>query len=230
MKIAVISDLHGYLPKYQFENVEVLLICGDIIPLNIQSNMPASKTWFDTTFRSWAESLNVEKIIFIAGNHDISIERDRNWFKTKFSKYSKIAFLDNELCEYLSTQDGKTYSIFGTPYCKQFGNWAFMRNPETLVKKYSSIPENLDILITHDAPMLCGIGFIHHQDVSWGNQEAGNKILADVILNKKPKYVFSGHIHSGQHELQECDGIKLANTSIVDEKYNVYYKPLILDI
>lgn len=72
MKIAVISDLHGYLPKYQFENVEVLLICGDIIPTNIQSYMPASKTWFDTKFRSWAESLNVEKIIFIAGNHKIN--------------------------------------------------------------------------------------------------------------------------------------------------------------
>lgn len=75
MKIASISDLHGNLITYSstywkgLEECEVLFICGDIIPLNIQTNMEASKTWLTDKFKSWALELPVEKIFFIAGNH-----------------------------------------------------------------------------------------------------------------------------------------------------------------
>ena len=34
MRIGVTSDLHGILPEV--EPVDLLLICGDIMPLNIQ--------------------------------------------------------------------------------------------------------------------------------------------------------------------------------------------------
>ena len=229
MRICVISDNHGILPRINDENIELLLICGDIVPLSFQSDMELTKWWFEDKFKSWAEELPVGKVIFIAGNHDLMIERDPDWFKITFPKYSKITYLQHELYEYISSQDGAVYSIFGTPYCKQFGRWAFMREPETLKELYSQIPDNIDILISHDSPLLCEIGFIH-QSVRWGNQEAGNGLLADAILEKRPKYVFSGHIHSGTHRLQEVDKIKLANVSIVDEYYEHVYEPLVLDI
>ena len=75
MKIAVISDLHGYLPNYPnkywdgIEECEILLICGDIMPLNIQTNMPKSKYWLIEDFKLWALDLPIEKIYIIAGNH-----------------------------------------------------------------------------------------------------------------------------------------------------------------
>lgn len=231
MVIASISDLHGNLPNYdkKLNEVELLLICGDIVPLSFQSDMELTKWWFEDKFRPWAENLPVEKVIFIAGNHDIQIERDPWWFKNEFPKYKKVTYLEHELYEYISSQDGEVYSIFGTPYCKIFGRWAFMRENETLKELYSEIPENVDILISHDSPALCGIGYIN-QNVRWGNVEAGSPILADIVLKKKPKHFFSGHIHSGIHKLQEIEGIKLANVSIVDEHYDLIYEPLILDI
>ena len=38
----------------------------------------------------------------------------------------KATILIHEEYEYLSNE-GKIYKVFGTPYCKIFGNWAFMR-------------------------------------------------------------------------------------------------------
>ena len=229
MRIAVMSDNHGILPQIMDEGIELLLICGDIVPLSLQDDMVLTKWWFKDKFKEWAENLPVEKVVFIAGNHDIMIERDPDWFKIEFPKHNKVTYLHHELYEYISTQDSKVYSIFGTPYCKIFGNWAFMRGYNALETLYDEIPNNVDILISHDSPILGGLGFIN-QSVRWGNQEAGNGILTDAILSKRPKYFFSGHIHSGIHQLQEIDGIHMANVSIVDEYYENVYRPLILDI
>lgn len=75
MKIAVMSDLHGILPEREssyfddFDGVELLLICGDIMPLSIQHNMLESREWMSLSFIPWVKSLNVKQTVFIAGNH-----------------------------------------------------------------------------------------------------------------------------------------------------------------
>lgn len=228
MKLAIISDLHGNLPDYYeaFEDVELLLICGDLIPLDIQGNILESKKWFLNKFKPWVYSLSVKKCYFIAGNHDFLAERNPDWMKEHFPITIKVSYLCNETATYFYKD--KTYKIFGTPYCHLFGNWPFMRDYPTLEKYYSLIPNNCDIVISHDAPALAGLGTIHQGDRQ--GTEAGNYLLSDYILQKKPKYFFGGHIHSGEHSLQEYEGIKLANTSIVDENYNLTYNPLIIDI
>lgn len=74
MKVVVISDLHGNLPDYReiFKDVELLLICGDIAPLNVQANNYKSKRWFNEEFSWWIDSLPIQKCFFIAGNHKIN--------------------------------------------------------------------------------------------------------------------------------------------------------------
>ena len=49
LKIAAISDIHGFLPEIT-EPADVLLIAGDISPLHIQFNKPAMKIWIETEF------------------------------------------------------------------------------------------------------------------------------------------------------------------------------------
>lgn len=229
MKITVLSDLHGNLPKYDFEGVELLLICGDISPLKYQHNIPVMKEWLIDTFYNWCLGLNVIKIVFIAGNHDVVAERCNDWMHKTFYKSSDVTYLKNESYDYIS-QDSKVYKIFGTPYCKQFGNWAFMRDSDTLKRKFAEIPNNIDILISHDAPKIQELGCIREEGNRWFDTDAGNSELAEAIKEHKPRFSFYGHIHSGSHELQDIDGTKMANTSIVNEKYQVTYPPLILDI
>ena len=232
MKVAVISDNHGFLPIYpsnywkELEECELLLICGDIIPLHIQFDMSKSKQWLVEEFKPWAESLPVEQVIFIAGNHDFWFERNDLTAHQIFPSHDKVRYLKNEYIDYISTQDSKIYYVFGTPYCHQFGNWAFMRDEETLAKKFNQIPDNVDILLSHDAPY--GTSDICFEGFSASKGHIGCPELRDAIIASKPKYNFHGHLHSANHGEELLGETKVYNTSILNEQYNLVYEPLMI--
>lgn len=229
MKIAVTSDLHGILPE--IEPCELVLICGDIIPLRIQRNIPQSESWLKGEFAEWINSLQCERVIMIGGNHDFALANVYQNFLKKsellhYPTNGKLLMLDNEYFT-LIDNEGIEHTIWGTPYCKIFGNWAYMYEPETLIEAYATMPENCDIVISHDAPKLCGLGKIYQ---SVDQFDAGNPWLADEMLRKHPKYTFCGHIHSGEHKLCILDDMKMANVSLVNERYEEFFKPFYLDI
>ena len=72
MKITAISDLHGNLPT--IDQSDILIISGDISPLNIQRSKPQMKMWLETIFLYWINTLPVDKVFLIAGNHDFYFE------------------------------------------------------------------------------------------------------------------------------------------------------------
>ena len=76
MIVTAISDLHGQIDT--LENIipesDILCICGDIIPLNIQNNISKSDKWFSNMFIPKLQSLKVNEIYIIAGNHDKFME------------------------------------------------------------------------------------------------------------------------------------------------------------
>lgn len=232
MKVAVISDLHGHLPIYPspywegIEECELLLICGDILPLHCQSKMIESRLWLIDEFKPWAASLPVEQVFFIAGNHDFWFERNDLTAHQIFSSHDKVRYLKNEYADYISTQDAKVYRIFGTPYCHIFGNWAFMRDEETLTKKFNQIPGNVDILLSHDAPY--GTSDICFEGFSASKGHIGCPELRDAIIASKPKYNFHGHLHSANHGEEILGETKVYNTSILNEQYSLVYEPLMI--
>jgi Icc-related predicted phosphoesterase len=232
MKVAIISDLHGHLPIYPspywegIEECELLLICGDILPLHCQSKMIESRLWLIDEFKPWAASLPVEQVFFIAGNHDFWFERNDLTAHQIFSSHDKVRYLKNEYVDYISTQDAKVYRIFGTPYCHIFGNWAFMRDEETLAKKFNQIPGNVDILLSHDAPY--GTSDICFEGFSASKGHIGCPELRDAIIASKPKYNFHGHLHSTNHGEELLGETKVYNTSILNEQYSLVYEPLMI--
>ena len=68
MKICAISDIHGDL--IEIPECDVLCICGDIFPLEIQKNPTECHEWFFSEFLPWAEACPCEQVYYIAGNHD----------------------------------------------------------------------------------------------------------------------------------------------------------------
>lgn len=227
IKVAAMSDLHGDLPRVDpLEEYEVMFICGDISPLNIQSNSRKIRKWLLKVFKPWAEALPCNKVFFIAGNHDLHFNTE--FMEEHFSYEDKVTYLFHDDFLYYGS-DEKEYLIFGTPYCKQFGNWAYMKSQEELEELYKDIPEDVDILLTHDQPY--GYGDIILQDVEWNNGERiGNIALRDAVLQKQPKYMFCGHLHSTSHNCIEIGKTKRYNVSIKDEFYDSVYDPLFLEI
>lgn len=220
MKIVVTADLHGYLPK--LPDCDLVLICGDVVYLPYQRNTIYGQLWFMEEFKRWAENLNCKKVLWIPGNHDICVQKNEEFYHKTFPKDEKVTFLCHEYYEY------EGLKIFGTPYCKIFGNWAYMLDDDELTEKFNEIPTDLDILFTHDAPY--GVTDICLEQTPWNTCESlGNKPLRECILNKRPKYVFHGHLHSSFHYFEDLEGSKVINTSYVNEKYEPYYEPIVIE-
>lgn len=231
LNILITSDTHGELPIIK-SPFDLFLIGGDICPAH-DHYYNFQKEWFMTDFVDWINHLpfNQEptkepfsKVVIIGGNHDFFLERVSNKELKEFYEKTnnKVVILKNQEYnwEYLDDNGINSLKIFGTPYCKIFGFWAFMVSNDKLVEKFNKIPENCDILISHDSPDINGLGVIHSGYNSGTN--AGNFVLANAIMEKKPKFVFCGHIHSGNHKFENIDGIWMKNVSYVSEHYYPY--------
>lgn len=227
MKIAAISDMHGIL-DFNIEKSDILFICGDIMPLNIQSYSKESKKWFTYTFIPWCKSLPVNDIYLIGGNHDFWIYRHPDEVKKLCRDYMPtLHYLLDEEAIY-SDDCGNIFKIYGSPWCHQFGDWAFMGySDEALANIFLKMPDDVDFLITHDAPY--GVSDVCTSTWNVG-QHIGNHGLAYVIGKRKPKYNFHGHLHSSNHDCEMLDKTKVYNVSMINEKYELQYYPLYIEI
>ena len=226
MEVIALSDLHGTLPEIK-DPAEIMLIAGDIIPLYIQFNKPLSKKWFLGTFAEWINSLPVEKVFMVAGNHDAFLQdASKSFFLELYiaTKY-KLQYLRNETAEYID-KEGISWKIFGTPYCHFFGNWPFMRSDEVLEEKFKEIPEDVDIIITHDPPYNAGYAdcvLDKPFPSSIGPEHLGNYPLRKKLEKTKFLLCVTGHIHSGDHRIVDFLSGKVVNVSINDENYKNTY-------
>jgi predicted phosphohydrolase len=226
MKVVAVSDMHG---NYNFEvpKADILIVAGDIVPLKMQRNIPQSFSWFKKKFIPWCTSQPIKHIYLVGGNHDFFLEKSPSEIKDMLVG-TNITILYNEGAEYVD-DNGKPWTIWGSPLCHIFGNWAFMRSDEYEKEKFSLIPNDLDILITHDAAY--GRNDVILGDSPWTDgRNIGNPALAEVLKDKHPKYHFTGHLHTSDHNLVDYEGTLTACVSLLDERYEMTYKPLILEL
>lgn len=166
MIIAATSDTHGYLPAIDRE-FDLLLLPGDICPVYNHSYIVQAK-WTKTKFVEWVKSLPYahpwSRVVLTPGNHDFFFEEtnraELNEIENMCEGRLKILCHDMFVFEYPVSDGTDSLTIFGTPYCSIFGRWAFMVNDETLEKKFSQIPEGVDILMSHDSPNIGHLGAI----------------------------------------------------------------------
>ena len=137
-------------------------------------------------------------------------------------KYDGITYLqDNSI---MVGEPDETIKIYGSPWQPEFHNWAFNlpRNGWELGQKWSDIPVDTDILITHGP----AYGFV--DKVIGRSENLGCELLAERIKTIKPKIHVCGHIHSGRGIIFN-DGTLYINASVLDEQYNYTQKPFTID-
>ena len=221
MKICAISDMHGIL-DFDIKECDALCICGDIVPLRIQTWHDATIKWLAEEFIPWCEKQPCEKVFLIAGNHDWTAMKHPDDWESMFEG-TKVTYLCDTSAEY------KGLTIYGTPWCHQFYNWAFMTSDVELSKIYNKIPKKVDILLTHDCPY--GTSDILLQDVPWKtNKHIGCPPLGVAVDEKEPRFVLCGHLHSCTHEPQKRGKTIVTNVSMVDEHYDRVYEPYYFEI
>ena len=211
-RISCISDLHGSYP--QLPGGDLLIIAGDLT----SNDSPAA--WTD--FFAWLGKQKYTKKICIAGNHD-------NWLKDKApSKEGMWADLN---CEYLcdSGCEFEGLKIWGSPHTLWFEGinphcMAFTGNEEYLAEKFSLIPDDTDILITHMP--LFGI-----LDYTKRCVHVGSKKLLGAIDAIKPRVHIFGHIHEeGGSRLYYGGHTMCINASHMNAEYGPVNHPISFEL
>jgi Icc-related predicted phosphoesterase len=105
-------------------------------------------------------------------------------------------------------------------------DWAFMKDPEDLVRCYAAIPVGTDVVVSHCPP--CGYGDSIDRRAR-KPEHLGSRELLAAIDRVRPRLVICGHIHGG-HGRYEHDGIPIYNVSVVDEQYRLVHEPTLIDV
>lgn len=186
MNILHISDTHGFhgiFPDSRFEQIDVVVHSGDC------SNWrdPYRNEQEVRNFIEWYKKVPVKHKIYVAGNHDISIER-RMVTPADFAA-AGIVYLENSA----TIIDG--IKFYGSPITPTFGEWSFMKARGKMHQVWQAVPEDTDVLIVHGPPQ--GIRDLSY-DVSGNLEMCGDLSLMKrcIALKDSLKLVAFGHIHN----------------------------------
>lgn len=217
MKITFISDTHAKHHSFtkHLKGGDIIIHSGDIMTsgYNVQEIID---------FLEWFNDLDYAHKIFIAGNHDRMFENSPQKIAELLVRYPDITYLEDSS----TTVNG--LNIYGSPWQPWFYDWAYNlpRNGSEIDNKWSMIPNNTDILITHSPPQSI-------LDTSGPPSNQPNlgceRLYRHVSERIKPLIHVFGHIH-GSYGERLVDGVQYINASNLDERYNAVNLPINIEI
>ena len=199
MRVAAISDLHGFLPEVP--PCDLLLVAGDLCPVE-NHELSFQRDWLTGPFSEWLRGRDAARIVGIAGNHDFVAEEDPGLMRTLPWTY---------LCDETTEVDG--LRVHGSPWTPTFMDWAFMQDDTELATVWALIPADVSVLVTHGPPF-------GHGDLAVHGIRCGSHTLAARLpeLEQLRLHVF-GHIHEGWGSRGIDGQATIANVSYVDFDY-----------
>ena len=137
MRIVVVSDTHGRHEELGVLQGDVLIHCGDFC--DVSGSDPVDVDSVD----AWFAKQRFEVILCIGGNHDFGaltrVECEEPVFQ------NAVWLLDEAYSH-------RSVKFYGAPWLPRLQGWAFYLPDEELAHKWSMIPEDTDVLITHTPP------------------------------------------------------------------------------
>ena len=220
MRILCLSDTHGFLPELDLTGIDLVLHAGDMTFEN-KYNYALQRKYFDRQFCPWVEKIEkICPIYFTWGNHEMFSEK----LPSTYNHVTNYHLLRDNFTT-IEDKNGKEYKIYGTAAQPIFMDWAwnFPDDEENLGHRYSFIPDDVDILLTH-CP---AYGVL---DLTKDGENVGSYMLSERIGQlKKLKLHVMGHIHNAYGSFGFPDMITV-NACICDEDYNPINRPIIIEI
>jgi Icc-related predicted phosphoesterase len=226
MRIAALSDLHGFLPTVP--ECDLLLVAGDLCVDQIGKSHAAvahdqQERWFDRYVRPWFLQAPAAHKVMTWGNHDwCGEDGDFAADVPGRARPGELQIVVDGETSVPRVDTNGSLRIWATPWSNAFMDWAFMKTPEDLAEIYALIPEGIDILVSHQPPF--GYGDFSVPRGAGQSEHSGSRELLAAITRVRPRLVVCGHIHEG-HGRYEYDGIPIYNVSVVDEQFRGGHEP-----
>jgi Icc-related predicted phosphoesterase len=212
MKIWHISDTHTYHNLLDVpENVDMVIHSGDATnPKNPYLSEDEMQN-----FIYWYSLLPIKHKVFVAGNHDVCIEK--NFIKKDDFERAGIIYLENDYIEI------EGIKIWGSPVTPTFGEWAFMKARHKTHELWQQIPDDTDIVVVHGPPAtILDLSYNRKNEL----ESCGDSALMKRLLDINPKLCLFGHIHNckdiinaGTRKLSIRDTIYSNGSVVTDGKF-----------
>ena len=219
MKIVAIADTHEMHRELAVPNGDILIHAGDITYTGSLGAL--------LDFNDWLGDLPHAYKIVIAGNHDRTL--GQNW-TLGLKMFTNAIYLQNSGVEIQGLK------IWGSPWTPAFGamrdglTFYHAANGIEMKRVWAGMPKGLDILVTHGPPYGILDKVSRGVECNFQPEYCGDGMLAAKVIQKKPKYHIFGHIHEQHGKFKSDYGTTFLNASVVDEKYNLVYKPMVFHI
>jgi Icc-related predicted phosphoesterase len=208
LKFVAISDTHCRHLNLKLPKGDVLLHAGDISYKGQKNEI--------VDFLQWLARLPYKHKIFIAGNHDFYLEKEKATEIQSIIPEGVIYLNDSEIII-----DG--IKVWGSPVTPWFFDWAFnRRRGKEISGHWQKIPGDADIVLTHGP--VYGI-----LDMVMNKTNAGCADLLLTIQRVKPKVHVCGHIHEGYGIIKKGT-TRFINASVLNESYELVNKPIVFDL
>ena len=187
IKVVCISDTHNQQPE--LPPGDLLLHAGDLSEWGSFAEIQRQLSWISSQTHTYK--------VVIAGNHDVLFDQQfldshKKRFAIETSQtasdldFGSVIYLQDSAKTLHFTELDRTCTIYGSPWTPKYVDSAF-QYPRTSDIWSTTLPKDLDILLTHGPPY-------GHLD---GGIHSGCHYLAQAIEERRPRLVVFGHIHVG---------------------------------
>lgn len=206
MRIACISDTHGFHRRLDVPEADILIHAGDF------SSLRATVDDLDD-FNDWLAGLPHRHKILVAGNHDKLLEAEP---KLARDRLSAVTYLEHSAV----TVEGIRF--WGCPVTPVLPHMAFAVSRGDAARFWDKMPADTDVLITHGPPF----GILDKEDI-W-REHMGCTQLNKAVQRVRPRLHVFGHIHGGRGREDGPHGTQFVNCAVLQG--NQLHPPLVIEL
>lgn len=220
--------------KMAFENIERKKHGLSEIKYPPQQRKKAFMEAYNSTIRIIKYLVKFAPVYIIYGNVESSnaeTKKESKQIKLKLpfltddlSSMKNVKIINNKLIKFNKIKIGGLKYFVDTCWVKEFKPSDYSKKMKKAGKETKKVEKILkkfdyvDILLCHQPPygILDKVNF-PGAPKNWKNKHAGSQVILGYIKDKKPKYVFCGHIHEGEG-MKKLGKTKIYNLGICGYK------------